>query len=405
MMGQGAGIGPANQAVFWDKVYIAVDNHPGSPWYGRIYVTATRFLNALQGSYAESPIYLSYSDDGGETWTAPAEISGSHPSCTFQSVPPSSSTDCDEDQNSIPAVAADGTVYVYFANYQNEEEWEQEEDFDAQVMVVRSDDGGQTFGDPVPTAQLENGFSDMPFSVIGRQTVWGHQIRWSSDGNISVNPNDADDVTVIYSGRPDANANATPGCFLTPSGGLYIGTAPNYDPCDAGPGSDLDVFISRSLDGGETWAVSLLDDGDGNSQWFPWGDHKSDGSLVVAWDEDTAAAPADTFVHMLWEGGATEALGPLENVDISVTHWTGQYTSAWPAICGPAGYSDPPVANAEGKDCNVFHGDYTGLAVDSEDRVHVVWTGLNRQATSTQIDFYTGEYHDGYAQDAMYARR
>ena len=25
----------------------------------------------------------------------------------------------------------------------------------------------------------------------------------------------------------------------------------------------------------------------------------------------------------------------------------------------------------------MFHGDYTGLAVDSLDRVHVVWTGLN----------------------------
>jgi hypothetical protein len=63
------------------------------------------------------------------------------------------------------------------------------------------------------------------------------------------------------------------------------------------------------------------------------------------------------------------------------------------------------VVDARGKDCNVFHGDYTGLAVDSSNRVHVVWTGLNRLATSPQIDFYTGAPHDGYAQDAMYAKR
>jgi len=75
------------------------------------------------------------------------------------------------------------------------------------------------------------------------------------------------------------------------------------------------------------------------------------------------------------------------------------------ALCGPAGHADPPVADAAGKECNVFHGDYTGLAVDSEGRIHVVWTGLNRLATSPQIDFYTGTPHDGYAQDAMYARR
>jgi hypothetical protein len=98
---------------------------------------------------------------------------------------------------------------------------------------------------------------------------------------------------------------------------------------------------------------------------------------------------------------------PTENVDISVTHWAGQYVpqAAWPAVCGPDGYTDPPVANAEGKDCNVFHGDYTGLAVGADDAVNVVWTGLNRFATSPQIDAYTGQPHDGYAQDAMYARR
>ena len=48
------------------------------------------------------------------------------------------------------------------------------------------------------------------------------------------------------------------------------------------------------------------------------------------------------------------------------------------------------MTNAEGKDCNVFHGDYTGLAVGSDNRINVVWTGLNRLATSPQIDAYTG---------------
>ena len=73
-------------------------------------------------------------------------------------------------------------------------------------------------------------------------------------------------------------------------------------------------------------------------------------------------------------------------------------------MCGPDGNGDPAF-DAPGKDCNEFHGDYTGLAVDSLDRVHVVWTGLNRHATSTQLDPYTGDLHDGYVQDAMYALR
>jgi hypothetical protein len=403
--GNGAGIGPANNATFWDKEWLTVDNNPGSDFYGRAYLTATRFKNGLQGSYIDSPIFFSYSDDGGLTWSEPKEISGSNPSfCTYQETGPAG--ECDEDQFSIPEVAPDGTLYVHFANSQNEAEWEVSIDFDTQIMVVKSTDGGQTFSDPVPTVQLEDGLSDMPYSVIFRQTVWGHQIRWTALGNITVDPTDSDHVTIVFADRGTPNPNASEGCFLTQSGGLNIGTAPNYDPCDAGPGSDLDVYYTESFDGGDTWSGrTILEDTTGPA-WFPWADQKSDGTLVVAWDQDTGPAPADTFNHVLKVGGApAQSLGPIENPDISLTLWAGQYSAAWPAICGPAGYSDGPVENAEGKDCTVFHGDYTGLAVGPDDSVNVVWTGLNRFATSPQVDFYTGNLHDGYAQDAMFARR
>jgi hypothetical protein len=404
MQGKGAGIGNANRATFFDKEWLTVDNSPTSPFYGRAYLTATLFVNGLHGSYARSPIVLSTSDDGGLTWTAPREISGFHPSCTFQSSGPPN--ECDEDQFSIPEVAPDGTLYVHFINGQNEAAWEQEFDFDSQIMVLRSTNGGQTFSGPVPAVQLEDGLSDMPFSVIGRQTIYGHQIRWNAVGNISVNPLDPRDVTVVFADRGTPNPNATPGCFLTETGGLNIGTAPNYDPCNAGPGSDTDVYVVRSLDGGLTWGPRTLLEHQPGPAWFPWSDHRPDGTLVVAWDQDDAPAPADTFHHVLKIGAAPSVpLGPTEQPDVSVTHWAGQYTTAWPAVCGPAGYSDPPVTDARGKDCNVFHGDYTGLAVGSDGSINVVWTGFNQLATAPQVDFYTGGRHDGYRQDAMFARR
>jgi hypothetical protein len=405
--GQGAGIGPANNAVFFDKEWITVDNNPGSPFYGRAYVTATRFLNTLHGAFAEGPIWFSYSDNGGVTWSQPKEISGSHPSCTYQETGPAGSTDCDEDQFSYPEVASDGTLYVHFLNGQNEAQWEVDFDFDSQIMVVKSTNGGGTFTNPTQAAQLEDGLSDMPYSVIGRQTVWGHQIRWASAGNISVNPANPNDITVVWSDRGTANPNATEGCFFS-----LPGDPPNYDPCNAGPTSNTNIYTSRSLNGGASWTGRTLYDGDAGHQWFPWADQKSDGSLVVAWDEDVQAAGGaaptnDQFEHVLRMNGSKQTLGPLEQVDVSVTHWAGQYVPQpeWPQVCGPVPYSDPPIADARGKDCNVFHGDYTGLAVDSLDRVHVTWTGLNRLEQSTQRDPYTGGPHDGYAQDAMYARR
>lgn len=391
--GQGAGIGPANHAVFWDKEWMTVDNNEDSPNFGRIYVTATRFRNGLHGSYTDSPIFLSYSDDGGLSWSTPQEISGSHASCTFQSVPPSD-TKCDEDQFSVPVVAPDGTLYVHFHNYQNEAEWEVGDLFDAQIMVVRSNDGGETFADPVPVAQLEDGLADMPYSVIGRQTVWGHQIRWTSAGSMAVAPDGT--LAVVWSdrGAPNGNPAVAGGCIAEAP------AAPDYDPCHAGPGAEISVRYSTSPDGGLTWTAPAAVDPSGTNQWFPWVGYQSDNTMVVAWDEDTTPAPADIFRHVLFDGSTTDPLGPtFEHIDESLTHWAGQYTTAWPAICGPDGSSEP------GKACNVFHGDYTGLAVGPDNSINVVWTGLNVWATSAQVDFYTGELWSGYRQDAMFARR
>ncbi len=399
--GQGTGIGPANRARFYDKEWLTVDNDPDSPFYGRAYLTTTLFRNGLQGSYLESPIFLSHSDDGGRTWSDPREISGSNPEyCTYQESGPAG--ECDEDQFSIPEVAPDGTLYVHFLNGQNQSAWEGfTQEFDSQIMVTRSIDGGVTFSSPVPAAQLEDGTRDMPYSVIGRQTVWGHQLRWTSAGNITVDPTDPEHVTVVWSDRGTPNPNATEDCaFDSPQ-------PPAYDPCDAGPGSETNVYYSESTDGGATWSGrTLLSDGGGAHQWFPWADHTSDGTLVAAWDQDDQAAGGttpvnDTFHHVYWDGTGTEQLGQAEHIDVSVTHWAGQYVpeSAWPTVCGPAGSATP------GKKCNVFHGDYTGLQVGPDDSVHITWTGLNRLVTSPQVDPYTGEQVTGYAQDAMYARR
>ena len=52
--GHGTGIGPANGAVFFDKEWITADNYPDSPFYGRIYVTSSKFVNGPHGAYFRS---------------------------------------------------------------------------------------------------------------------------------------------------------------------------------------------------------------------------------------------------------------------------------------------------------------------------------------------------------------
>jgi hypothetical protein len=49
-MGNGAGIGYATNAIFWDKEWVTVDNNPDSAFYGRAYLTSTRYKNGLQCS-------------------------------------------------------------------------------------------------------------------------------------------------------------------------------------------------------------------------------------------------------------------------------------------------------------------------------------------------------------------
>src|SRR6266704_2569333 len=58
-----------------DKPWSAIDNSPASPFYGRIYISWTRFIfNPSNGAYKQSPIIFAYSTDGGVTWTPPTAI-------------------------------------------------------------------------------------------------------------------------------------------------------------------------------------------------------------------------------------------------------------------------------------------------------------------------------------------
>ena len=391
--GKATGIGPPTNAVFFDKEWITVDNNPGSPHYGRAYVTSSRFLNGLHGSYAESPIWFSYSDNGGLSWSTPKEISGS---------PSELHVPVDRRRHRLrrgpvldPGSRLDGTLYVHFLNSQNEAAWEVDRPRLAghgrEVDGRRRDVLGAGPGGPARGRRQ-------------RHAVLGHRPADRSGATRSAGRRSGTSrstrpirTTSRSSGRIAARRTRTRRrAASTPSG------AARLRPVQRRAGFGHRRLHVRSLDGGATWTGPCSTTARRAHQWFPWADHKSNGTLVVAWDDDVAggAADGDTFVHVLGSAGSgTRRRREHRRLGHALG---GQYVpqAAWPTVCGPVGTRRP------GKDCNVFHGDYTGLA-GRLDPIESTSSGPGStdSTTSPQIDFYTGEPHQGYAQDAMYARR
>jgi hypothetical protein len=200
---------------FNDKEFVAVDTRPASPHRGRIYVTWTRFkFNRTDDSYVESPIVLSYSDDGGASWSGPHPVS---------------SPDLNFDQGSVPAVGPNGEVYVVFENGNGT-------GFNGQAMVAQSVDGGNAFSHPVRIDDIIE-ICDH-FNVDGRCALKNSSWRVNSFPSIAVD-GEAGTAYVVWGDYRSGNA---------------------------------DVRFSRSTDGGATWSRSSVVNSDASTadQFYPW---------------------------------------------------------------------------------------------------------------------------------------
>ena len=329
----GEGFDPDPVQVFNDKEWIVADNNPDSPFYGRVYVTWSRFLS-FSGAYIESPIWESHSDDGGLTWSPAQEISGSSPTCTFQEE--GAANECDEDQFSVPTVAPDGTVYVAFENGQHEAAWEAGELFESQYMVVKSTDGGATWSDPVSVVDLEDGTLDYPINVNGRQTLSGFQIRVNSAGNIVADPS---------------------------SGKLYLVFSDNRNGVhdSASPVTNTDVFLMTSRNG-VSWRGPIPVSKAPKDQWFPWVEvnpvtgeigvlyHDRNGSRVLY---NTVLATGDPAGSLSYQVVNTVPSNPVRSA----------FFRAQVPDC---------------LHCATFHCDYIGIAYGSDGTAHLVWTDMRR---------------------------
>jgi len=330
----GFGCDLSNTQLFNDKEWVVTDNNPASPYYGRTYLTWTKFIS-VRGQYQSSPIYESHSDDGGKHWTKGQEISGANAGlCTFQVSGVAGR--CDENQFSVPTVGPDGTIYVAFQNEQNESLWESGDFFEDQYLLVKSTDGGVTWSSPSFVVGLEDGSADYPINVSGRQSLTGYQLRVNSAGNIVASPTDGK-LYLVFSD----NRNGT------------------HDV--ANPITNIDVFLMVSSNKGATWSAPMLVDSSAGDQWFPWVDvNPANGKIGILYN-DRGAANGALYNASLSEGTP----GLLVKTIISLA----------PSDPTRSRYFRSGVTGCEA--CATFNGDYINISYGPNGTAHMVWTDMS----------------------------
>ena len=355
----------ADCSVFNDKSYLAVDNSGGAH-NGRIYVTWSKFLSDTTGiPYFGSPIEMAYSDNDGQTFSAPIEISGSSATLCFNPAVAANKGICNEDQFSSPVVGADGTLYVAFENDEGDPTGAGRD----QYLLTKINPDTFSVQGPYLVASgftsggrsglLADGINDYPLNnpVDNRQTICNSNFRLNSAGNLAIAPDGK-----LYVTFSDDRASA--GTFPFPT---FV--TPGSFSCPAGKSTATGVFVSKSTDGGVTWkflgAVSQNQGEDHQNQgedhesargdhWFPWVavDPKSGKVGVVFYDRsnDPNNRAADTTLATSTNGGAS---------------WNTRTVSKFPSDFTKA-------FQGTGR----FIGDYNNLTFDTQGRAVAVWTGM-----------------------------
>lgn len=342
-----------------DKEWIAVDWHASSPFKDRVYVSWTRFLfNANNGNYTQSPIFFAYSTDGGKTFTKPANISGN----------------VLYDQGSRPLVAYDGTVYVIFEGATRLATLDG-------TYIVKSTDGGATFGKPVKISDLQD---VIPLS----NTVF--RVNSFPSGAVA----------------PDGTVYVSWSTLLRDSDGALC-------PTETNNGCHSVAVFSKSVSGGTTWSkpVAIFPSLDASNR-------AAVGYPVTQPTGGTLTAPADRRVDTLWSGVAVSPSGTVymsAYAADTVSPWQTCASGPVPPVgriaCDTLGnyihnarlnyyvtnigsgnvqtVSTHPINTRNGFGGG-FIGDYTDLTVDSNNVFHALWTDTNNQQTVTW--FYGFEF-------------
>ncbi len=339
---------------FNDKPYMTVDNHQGSPFQDRIYVTWTIF--AADGS---AIIYEVHSNDYGQTFSSPVVVSKSSPLCTVTFGVPTTVTTCNENQFSDPFTGPDGALYVVYDNFNNAEANANDNHY--QILLSKSVDGGNSFSSPVlvanyndlPDCATYQGGQDAGRSCVPEKgSATNSVFRATNYPSGQVDPTNSKQVVVTFGSYINVDSNPSNGCV--PAGFSVYGN-PDYTGVKTPGACNNKILVSESEDGGATFQGNVTDPttlptvntAPGQKftdQWWQWSAFNSSGKLAVSYYDR--------------QYGSDETTG---NMDVSLSGSLNDPTHF--AVVRVTSASMPlPTQFPDSLGNSLFFGDYTGLA-------------------------------------------
>jgi hypothetical protein len=352
-----------------DKQYLTVDNHKGSPFQDRVYVTWTFF--APDGT---SYIYGAYSADYGEHFSAPGLVSADAEACAQTLGVPTPLGRCNTNQYSQPFTGPDGALYVVWVNA-NATDLGSTADNRSQVLLAKSTDGGATFSAPVkvadyyelPDCQTYQGASAFSACVPEKGATSNSIFRAANYPSGAANPKAAGEVVVSFGSYINNNSNERNGC--QPRGFDADTLLPLYEGVKATGACNNDIVTSVSRDSGTTFTgasadVRTLPDvrprDPHADQFWQWAAFDGKGRFAVS------------YYDRAYGDGETTG---FSDVTLSGSRDATRFASSR----ATTGSMPPPTQFAAG-----FFGDYSGL---SADRVaHPVWMDTRDAALFVCLD-------------------
>lgn len=368
-------------APFEDKQLLTVDNHRGSPFQDRVYVTWTEF--AATGS---AYIWEVYSADYGQTFSPRHLVSSTSPLCVNNYGLGTEQGNCNQNQFSQPFTGPDGALYVAFANFNNatghplgdddggdngdsasrNSATADPNDNHNQMLLVKSTDGGETFGAPVKVGD----YYDVPDCAtyqqgkdLGRACVPEKGDTANSFFRVTnypvgaVNPKKPHEVVVTFGSYINKYSNETNGCVpagFNPDTGLNL-----YTGVKTVGACNNDILVSVSEDGGATFTGGTTGPRElltanptrrqhTTDQWWQWATFTKEGRFAVSYYDRQFGDDEIT-------GFSDFSLSGSNNL---TDFGTVRATSS----------SMPPPTQFGG----VFFGDYTGMSAVTN-QAHPLW--------------------------------